>query len=112
MYVWVAVHNPAGVYVFACIYGLVAAGIQSLWPATLASLTTDLSKVGTRTGMGFSVVSIATLTGTPLGGAIVADMDGRYVGAQVWAGTCFAVGFILSVAARWCRTGWKLRYRV
>ena len=45
LYCWAAVSSSAGLYVFSCVYGLFAAGIQSLWPATLTSLTTDLKKV-------------------------------------------------------------------
>ena len=112
LYCWAAVHEKAGLYVFACIYGLFAAGIQSLWPATLASLTTDLTKIGTRTGMGFTIVSVAALTGSPLGGALVSDDNGGYLYAQMWAGSTFALGFVLLVAARVCKSGWVVRYRV
>ena len=107
-YVWLGVHTSTGLYIFSCFYGIAAAGMQGLWPATLAGLTQDLSKIGTRTGMGFSIVSVATLTGTPLGGAVVSRMGGSYVGAEVWAGTSFAVGWALMCAARWLKVGWRL----
>ena len=112
MYCWAAVHDKAGLYAFACIYGLFAAGIQSLWPATLTSLTPDLSKVGTRTGMGFTVVSVATLTGSPLGGALVSTDNGKYLYAQMWAGSAFAIGVMLMIAARIAKSGWTWRFRV
>lgn len=59
IYCWAAVHSSGGLIGFAVIYGLFAAGIQSLFPATLSSLTTDLKKAGVRMGMVFSLVSFA-----------------------------------------------------
>ncbi|KAL9050142.1 MAG: hypothetical protein Q9162_006813 [Coniocarpon cinnabarinum] len=81
-YCWAAVQQQAGLYAFACVYGLFAAGIQGLWPATLANLTTDLTKMGTRLGMGSTIVSVAILTGSPLGGALVSKDNGGYLYAQ------------------------------
>lgn len=112
LYCWAAVHDRPGLYAFACFYGFVAAGIQSLWPATLASLTTDLTKVGTRTGMGFTIVSFATLTGSPLGGALIGEDNGNYLYAQMWGASTFAVGLILLLIARVCKSGWVWKYRV
>ena len=61
VYCWAAVHNVAGTWAFAVIYGMSTAGIQGLFPAALSTLTVDQKKSGTRMGMGFSVVSIACL---------------------------------------------------
>lgn len=70
-------------YVFAVLYGVFSNGVQGLRPSTLSSLTPDLSKTGIRIGMGFSIVSFACLTGPPLGGALIAKVDG-YLGAKIW----------------------------
>ncbi|KAI9881175.1 MAG: hypothetical protein M1830_007153 [Pleopsidium flavum] len=79
LYCWAAVSSRGGLIAFACIYGFFAAGIQSLFPATVASLTTDLKKAGVRMGMVFSVVSFACLTGPPLAGALVQKDNGGYL---------------------------------
>lgn len=67
---WPAVSSPAGLTVWAVFYGLFAAGIQSLFPATLSSLTTDLTKSGTRWAIPFiySPPSPHSLTLPLLGG--------------------------------------------
>ncbi|KAI7180296.1 hypothetical protein D0868_10730 [Hortaea werneckii] len=83
MYGWIGVNSQGTLYVFAAIYGCGSAGIQSMFPATLASLTTDLSKAGVRMGMGFSIVSFACLTGPPLAGALINRHDGDYLYAQM-----------------------------
>lgn len=66
MYAWAGIHSRATLFVFAAIYGSGSAGLQSMFPAGLASLTDDLKKAGVRMGMGFTIVSFACLTGPPL----------------------------------------------
>ena len=83
MFVWISIDSPAGLFGFGAAYGIGAAGIQSMFPATLASLTDDLSKAGVRMGMGFSIVSLACLTGAPLAGALIQVNDGDYTYAQM-----------------------------
>lgn len=107
LYCWAAVTSKGGLVGFAVIYGLFASGIQSLFPATLASLTSDLKKAGVRMGMVFSVVSFACLTGPPLAGALIQRRDGSYLYAQMFAGSVMMGGCVTLVACRVCRVGWK-----
>ena len=85
LFCWSAVSSRGGLTAFAVIYGIFAAGIQALFPATLSSLTTDMKKAGVRMGMVFSVVSFASLTGPPLAGALIQKENGRYLYAQMFA---------------------------
>ncbi|KAG9605838.1 MFS monocarboxylate transporter-like protein, partial [Aureobasidium melanogenum] len=112
MYGWIGVHNKASLFVFAAIYGSGSAGLQSMFPAGLSSLTTDLKKTGVRMGMGFTIVSFACLTGPPLAGALISHDHGHYLPAQVWAGTSFLLGVSLLFAARTAKVGFHLRRRV
>lgn len=109
LFAWAGVRSRGSLYAFSCIYGFCAAGIQSLFPAGLASLTTDLSKAGVRMGMGFSIISVACLTGPPLAGALIQSNDGQYLHAQMWAGTAMICGGLTMLAARIAKTGWKLQ---
>ncbi|KAK2045098.1 major facilitator superfamily transporter [Colletotrichum somersetense] len=104
MYCWVAVSSTAGLYAWTPFYGLAASGIQSLFPAALSQLTSDPRKQGTRMGMTFTIVSFAVLTGPPIAGAIISAEGGKYVGAQVFAGTCLMAGTCFWVAARMVKT--------
>src|SRR5882757_3742677 len=56
LYCWIAVDSVTGLWVFAVVYGMTAAGLQALYPIVLTSLTSDLKKAGVRAGMGFSIV--------------------------------------------------------
>jgi MFS family permease len=110
LYCWASVgHSHSGLYVYAAIYGLAASAIQSLFAVSLAALTTDLSNLGTRMGMVFSVVAFACLTGSPIAGAIIERNQGQYLGAQTWAGTSMLLGAAALSVARVSRTGWKLQ---
>ncbi|KAI0156316.1 riboflavin transporter MCH5 [Pestalotiopsis sp. NC0098] len=111
---WIAVRTPGQLYAWTVFYGIAAGGIQSLFPAGLSSLTTDLRKRGTRMGMTFTIVSFAVLTGNPIAGAIITAEGGGYVGAQVFTGVSILVGMGFISAARWSRqrktgSGWRMK---
>lgn len=111
---WIAVSDPPGLYAWAVFFGIAAGGIQSLFPAGLSSLTTDLRKSGTRMGMVFTIVSFATLTGPPIAGAIISSCGGQYYGAQAFAGCAMIVGGGFMAAAKVVKQrkvggGWKTK---
>ena len=98
--VWVAVTSLSGQIVFVIIYGYFGAGVQSLFPAALSSLTKDLKKMGVRIGMVFSIISLASLTGPPLAGALIERDGGDYLYAQIFGGTTMVCGSLMLVGAR------------
>ncbi|KAL8375835.1 hypothetical protein RB595_007112 [Gaeumannomyces hyphopodioides] len=102
---WAAVRDVAGLYAWAACYGTIAGGIQSIFPAGVASLaSSDPRKTGVRIGMVFTIVSFGALMGSPVAGALVSRMGGSYLGAQVFSGVSMliAAGFI--VASRVARS--------
>lgn len=110
-YCWATVSSLGGLYTFCIIYGFFGAGIQSLFPASCASLTTDLKKMGVRTGMCFTFISIACLTGPPIAGALIQKHNGGFLYAQMFGGSAFMGGTLTLIAARIAKNGkgWKCR---
>jgi MFS family permease len=106
-YCWAAISSLGPLYVFCVIYGFFGAGIQSLFPASCASLTVDAKKMGVRTGMCFSFVSIACLTGPPIAGTLIQTHDGGFLYAQVFGGSAFMGGTLLLISARLAKNGMK-----
>lgn len=104
-YCWAGVTNINGLWAFAVFYGLFAAGIQSLFPATLSTLTTDLKKIGVRMGMVLSVVAVAALVGSPIAGALIQLDQGGYLYAQMFMGSAVFAGFLTLVGARVTKVG-------
>jgi MFS family permease len=111
-YCWAAVHDVGSLYVFCVLYGFFGAGVQSLFPASCASLTTDMSKMGVRTGMCFSFISIACLTGPPIAGALIQMRDGHYLYAQLFGGSAFVGGTCTLIAARVAKIGVDFKKRM
>ncbi|GME46618.1 MFS transporter [Neofusicoccum parvum] len=109
---WAAVGSLPSLYVFCIIYGFFGAGVQSLFPAACASLTADLKKMGTRTGMCFSVVSLASLTGPPLAGALIQKRDGSFLYAQMFGGSALVGGAVVLAAARVAKNGWTIKTKM
>ena len=112
VFCWTRVSSHSGMYVFCIMYGFCSAAILGLFPATLSSLTDDLKKMGVRIGMVFTVVSFACLSGPPIAGALVQAGSGRYLYAQIFAGSAMLGGCGLMIGARVARTGRKLWIKV
>ena len=83
MYGWMGIDSSTGLYIFAVIYSLASNALQGRWPSVLISLSADLSKSSSRIGLGFTIVSFACLTGSPLGGVLMERDSGGYLSAQV-----------------------------
>ncbi|OIW32791.1 MFS general substrate transporter [Coniochaeta ligniaria NRRL 30616] len=109
---WMAVHDRAGMYVIAVFFGLGNGVCQGLFLGSLASLTSDATKMGTRIGMVHTLVAFATLAGPPTAGAIIDSSDGRYTYAQIWAGSLILVAAGLFIGARTAVVGKVVRVRI
>lgn len=113
LFCWIGVGDSgSGLYVFAAIYGFFANAIQSLILVSLAALTDNVNKLGTRMGMAFTAAAVASLTGGPVAGALIQADGGTYLGAQIWGATIMLLGAAAWTVARIGRTGLVLRCKV
>ena len=108
---WIGVAEASTLYVFVVLYGTFAASTQSMFPATLASISTNLDTLGTRLGMVLTIVSFASLTGPPIAGALLAEAKGDYIFLQLFAGLCMMAGAATLVAGRLYKYGFVLRVK-
>ncbi|TDZ40798.1 Aspyridones efflux protein apdF [Colletotrichum trifolii] len=108
LYAWIAIKDTASMYAFSAIYGTAVSASQGMFVSSLASLTKDPRKMGTRFGMVCTILAFATLAGPPTAGAIIDRADGRYLYAQIWGGTVMVLCAVMIVAARVWGTGFKL----
>ncbi|KAK1149107.1 hypothetical protein N8T08_007785 [Aspergillus melleus] len=109
---WISITTEPSLYAFAVFYGTFSAAVQSLFPATLASLTPDMEKIGVRMGMVLSIVGFAALTGSPIAGTLVSQGSGSYLHAQIFAGISMFIGTGMLVIARGFKAGFKLKVKV
>ncbi|KJZ76754.1 hypothetical protein HIM_03631 [Hirsutella minnesotensis 3608] len=105
--VWVPVGNTAGIIVFMVIFGFSSGGFISLGPTLIAQIS-DIREIGTRVGTSFAIQSIGALTGSPIGGAIVAAQHGSFLGLQLFCGFSMLAGSIVFCIARYIQVGAKL----
>jgi MFS family permease len=110
-FTWIGVTTVRGMYAETVFYGLAAGAFQCLFPTTITSLNSDMSKNGVRLGMAFSIFSFAGLTGPPIGGALLTTNGGGrggYMSALLGVGFATMLGTALLCAARGRKDGWKL----
>ena len=112
LYCWIAVKKAASLYAFAVFYGIASAAAMGLFTGTVPSLTKDLSRVGTRVGMVFTLMSLGPLTGQSVAGALIQRDHGNYLSAQVWGGSSMLLGTVALLSARLWTTGWHLKAKL
>lgn len=110
---WFGTSTWRGFLVFAMLYGFFSGTLVSLPPACVVSLTepSEMSKIGVRMGMVFSVIGFATLTGTPIAGALISRDNGGYTYAIIFSGIAMFLGSALLILARIVRVGPKLKVK-
>ncbi|MCJ1262325.1 hypothetical protein MMC22_002195 [Lobaria immixta] len=96
---WLPASGNAPLIVFAALFGVGSGAGIGLTPALCAGIS-PIKDIGIRTGTIFAFASIAALTGSPLGGRIIADSKGDFKYTIVFSGLSCAVGTCLFVAAR------------
>ncbi|KAI0475571.1 major facilitator superfamily domain-containing protein, partial [Xylariaceae sp. FL0804] len=88
---WVPGRSTAAIFTYGAVFGFGSGGFISLLPATVAQIS-DLREIGVRTGVVFFFGAVGALTGSPLGGAIVAAQGGSYLGLQLFCGLVLVIG--------------------
>jgi len=110
---WIGVGSAPGLYVWAVAYGFVSGLAQALFNGSLASLTPDPRKMGTRFGMVCTIVGFASLAGPPTAGAIIGQTPGgTYVWAQVWGGLVTVLAGATLLASRFAVSGARVWVKI
>lgn len=91
--------GSAAVYiVFSVLYGFASGAFVGMVPALLAQISSDMTKIGTRQGVMFTFLAVASLCGSPIAGAILKSQHGAFWGVQVFSGLMMigAIAFFLA----------------
>lgn len=100
-YGWLGINNLAGLVVFALLYGTFSGGIVSVLPSAIITMSPDMSRVGTRMGMTFTLTGFSILVGTPIAGAILGGYSDReWRGVIGYSAAGLTLGSILYLASR------------
>lgn len=96
------------VIVFAVLFGFACGSNVSLTPVCIGQLCAT-EDYGRYYATCYTLCSFATLTGVPLGGALIQSCGGNYWGVVVFTGVCYVVSFTCYGAVRVMNVGWKAR---
>lgn len=104
---WLPSRGNVPIIIFACLYGFSSGAFVSMAPSLVAQIS-DVRQIGVRNGTMFAIVSLAALTGNPIGGALVTKDNGGFTYLQVFCGLAMLVGAAMFVASRWVQVGFKM----
>ncbi|KFY85159.1 hypothetical protein V500_08656 [Pseudogymnoascus sp. VKM F-4518 (FW-2643)] len=105
--------RSAAVYVVtSLLYGFASGAFVGMVPALLGQISPDITKIGVRQGVLFTCISVATLTGSPIAGAILSRQHGTFWGLQVFAGVMMIACVLFLILARITLVGLALRVKV
>ncbi|KAL8731177.1 MAG: hypothetical protein Q9166_003584 [cf. Caloplaca sp. 2 TL-2023] len=96
---WLPSSSNLGITCFAAIYGFFSGAYIALSPMLIAQIS-RIQQIGIRSGVLFFVLSLAALTGGPLGGALLDADHGGYRYLQIFAGLCMCAAACIIVVAR------------
>jgi MFS family permease len=112
---WISIEKESSFIAFSVLWGFFSAALVTVPSAAFANITPDLSRLGTRLGMSWSVSSIASLIGAPIAGALLKTKDGKtdFIGVQIWSGVCLMVGtcwllVLWIVTVKTQKKGWRV----
>ncbi|OTB00350.1 hypothetical protein M426DRAFT_324392 [Hypoxylon sp. CI-4A] len=104
---WVPGKSTAATVVYGAVFGFSSGGFISLLPAVVAQIS-DIREIGVRSGIAMFFSALGALTGSPIGGAIVAAQDGSFLGLQLFTGVVMTVAMFWFVASRALQVGFKI----
>jgi len=106
----IAARSVGGLVVVCLLYGFFSGALVSLPPTVFVHLSPNRAMIGTRMGMGFAIVSVGLLLGTPICGWILNGSSFTYV--WVFGGVCVIAGSSLMICSRIVKGGTSLFTKV
>jgi predicted MFS family arabinose efflux permease len=100
---WTSVSSLGHVIVFCIFYGFFSGTFVSITSPALATLSPDLSLVGTHMGMSFAFSALGVLIGNPVAGVLL-DKYG-WIGPAMFCGTSTVLAACFILMARISKTG-------
>ncbi|KAF2753139.1 MFS general substrate transporter [Pseudovirgaria hyperparasitica] len=93
---------------FAAMFGLFSGSNISLTPVCVGQLC-ETQNYGRYYATCYSVVSLGTLTGVPIAGALVTAAGGHYWAVVLFTGACYVLSSMCFLWAKVLRVGWDPR---
>ncbi|OJJ32658.1 hypothetical protein ASPWEDRAFT_185156 [Aspergillus wentii DTO 134E9] len=101
-------NNLAAIICYSVLFGFWSGAAISLTPVCISQVCAT-EDYGKRNGTTFTIVSIGTLTGIPIAGAIQQRDNGEYGGLIIFGGVLYLAATVAFVLARGVCRGWSLK---
>lgn len=106
---WLPAHgNVALVTVYAVVFGFASGSNISLTPICVGQLC-ETKEFGRYYATSYTIVSLGSLSGLPIAGALISATGGRYWAVIVFTGLCYIAAFASFSSVRIMRVGWDVR---
>ncbi|EAW09008.1 putative monocarboxylate permease [Aspergillus clavatus NRRL 1] len=102
--------NLPGAVIVSLLYGFFSGAVVSLPPTCFVKLSPDRSLIGTRMGMGYGVMMIGNLIGSPVAGAILQDRG--FNAMWIFGGVTSMAGGIVMMISRCIQGKWEVFAKV
>lgn len=96
---WMLAKTIIAVTGFAAVYGFLSGAFISVITPCVAQIS-DINKIGSRIGALYTLISVPSLVGGPIAGALIQYQSGSYTGMIVLSGSSIIVGSLFILACR------------
>ncbi|KAE8351715.1 major facilitator superfamily domain-containing protein [Aspergillus coremiiformis] len=105
MFALINLSSLAGIVVIALLYGFFSGAFVSLPPTCFVKLSPERSLIGTRMGMGYAVMAVGNLIGTPSAGSI--SQDKGFNAMWIFGAVISIAGGLMMMMSRNVQGQWK-----
>ncbi|KAG1899670.1 MFS general substrate transporter [Suillus fuscotomentosus] len=96
---WMLAKTMIAVMGFAAVYGFLSGAFISVITPCVAQIS-DINEIGSRIGALYTLISIPSLIGGPIAGALIQCQGGSYTGVIGLSGTSIIIGSLFILACR------------
>ncbi|KAI3333355.1 MFS general substrate transporter [Ustulina deusta] len=109
MFSFIGARTEASIIALTVLSGFFSGVFIAMPPVCFATITKDKSKIGTRIGMGFGMISLGLLAGGPAGGGVLGTVEPlRWAALWGFAGAVTFVSSLIFFTVRVHRSGFKI----
>lgn len=96
---WMLAKTMIAVMGFAAVYGFLSGAFISVITPCVAQIS-DINEIGSRIGALYTLISVPSLVGGPIAGALIQYQDGSYTGVIGLSGSSIIFGSLFILACR------------
>ncbi|KAI0076206.1 MFS general substrate transporter [Panus rudis PR-1116 ss-1] len=97
---WMFAQTEVEIILYAILYGIFSGAFNALVIPCIGQIS-DIRVIGLRIGLAYTIIAFPSLCGGPAAGALLKLQHGSYTGLIAFSGSCFIIGSVFFVWARY-----------